>query len=249
MIDEKITEKKEKRKKSEPYFTQETENAIVLYLKTESPYERERIYNNYIHRPFYKLVENIIHSFKLSSYSSVDKLSDLKYEVISFLLQKLPRYNQENGKAYSYFGTIAKRYLIIENKKNYSSIKKNTNLSEVDNDKIILEDLLNRPDISDYIDGTSFIDTFITYVEDNYTSYFKKTNDIKVCFAVLELFRKRENIEIFNKKAIYLYIKEITDCNTTQVTRAIKKLKLLYVVIYNQYLQDGFLDKNKIYEL
>jgi hypothetical protein len=249
MIDEKIVEKKEKRKKSEPYFTQETENAIVLYLKTESPYERERIYNNYIHRPFYKLVENIIHSFKLSSYSSVDKLSDLKYEVISFLLQKLPRYNQENGKAYSYFGTIAKRYLIIENKKNYSSIKKNTNLSEVDNDKIILEDLLNRPDISDYIDGTSFIDTFITYVEDNYTSYFKKTNDIKVCFAVLELFRKRENIEIFNKKAIYLYIKEITDCNTTQVTRAIKKLKLLYVVIYNQYLQDGFLDKNKIYEL
>jgi hypothetical protein len=249
MIDEKLLEKKEKRKKSEPYFTQETEDAIVLYLKTESLYERERIYNNYIHRPFYKLVENIIHSFKLSSYSSVDKLSDLKYEVISFLLQKLPKYNQENGKAYSYFGTIAKRYLIIENKKNYSSIKKNTNLSEVDNDKIILEDLLNRPDISDYIDGTSFIDMFITYVEDNYTYYFKKTNDIKVCFAVLELFRKRENIEIFNKKAIYLYIKEITDCNTTQVTRAIKKLKLLYVVIYNQYLQDGFLDKNKIYEL
>jgi len=86
-------------------------------------------------------------------------------------------------------------------------------------------------------------------VEDNYSSYFKKTNDVKICFAVLELFRKRENIEIFNKKAIYLYIKEITDCNTTQVTRAIKKLKLLYVVIYNQYLRDGFLDKNKIYEL
>jgi hypothetical protein len=249
MIDEKIIDKKEKRKKSEPYFTQETEDAIVLYLKTESPYEREKIYNNYIHRPFYKLVENIIHSFKLSSYSSVDKLSDLKYEVISFLLQKLPKYNQENGKAYSYFGTIAKRYLIIENKKNYSSIKTKTNLSEVDNDKIILEDLLNRPDVSDLLDGLSFIDLFITYVEDNYSSYFKKSNDIKICFAVLELFRKRENIEIFNKKAIYLYIKEITDCNTTQVTRAIKKLKLLYVVVYNQYLQDGFLDKNKMYEL
>ena len=249
MIDEELVNKKEKRKKSEPYFTQETEDAIVLYLRTESPYERERIYNNYIHRPFYKLVENIIHSFKLSSYSSVDKLSDLKYEVISFLLQKLPKYNQENGKAYSYFGTIAKRYLIIENKKNYSSIKTKTNLSEVDNDKIILEDLLNRPDISDFMDGLSFIDMFIIYVEDNYSSYFKKNNDIKICFAVLELFRKRENIEIFNKKAIYLYIKEITDCNTTQVTRAIKKLKLLYLVIYNQYLQDGFLDKNRIYEL
>ena len=249
MIDEELVDKKEKRKKSEPYFTQETEDAIVLYLRTESPYERERIYNNYIHRSFYKLLENIIHSFKLSSYSSVDKLSDLKYEVISFLLQKLPKYNQENGKAYSYFGTIAKRYLIIENKKNYSSIKTKTNLSEVDNDKIILEDLLNRPDVSDFMDGASFIDMFIVYVEDNYSSYFKKTNDIKICFAVLELFRKRENIEIFNKKAIYLYIKEITDCNTTQVTRAIKKLKLLYVVIYNQYLQDGFLDKNKIYEL
>lgn len=248
MIDEEITKKKEKRKKSEPYFTQETEDAIVLYLRTESPYEREQIYNNYIHRPFYKLVENIIHSFKLSSYSSVGKLSDLKYEVISFLLQKLPKYNQENGKAYSYFGTIAKRYLIIENKKNYSSIKTKTNLSEVDNDRIILEDLLNRPDVLDFMDGASFIDMFIVYVEDNYSSYFRKSNDIKICFAVLELFRKRENIEIFNKKAIYLYIKEITDCNTTQITRAIKKLKLLYVAIYNQYLQDGFLDKNKIYE-
>lgn len=243
------TQKKKPNKKQELYFTQETEDAIVLYLNTESPYERERIYNKYIHKAFYKLVENIIHSFKLSSYSSVDRLSDLKYEVISFLLQKLQRYNQESGKAYSFFGTIAKRYLIIENKKNYSNVKTKTNLSEVDSDKIILEDLMNRPHLAESLDGMIFIDLFIDYMEANYKQYFKKPNDIKVCFAVLELFSKRENIEIFNKKAIYLYIKEITDCNTTQVTRTIKKMRSVYFHVNNQYLLDGYLKKDIIYEL
>ncbi len=249
MPNEEITKEVKEKKKSVQYFTQETEDAIVAYIGTDSMVEREKLYNKHIHRAFYKLAENIIHSFKLSSYSSVDKLSDLKYEVISFLIQKLPKYNQGSGKAYSYFGTIAKRYLIIENKKNYSNVKTKTNLEEVDSDKVILEDLMNRPDLSDGIDEVVFIDLFVKHIDENYKVYFKKPNDVKVCFAVMELFRKRENIEIFNKKAIYLYIREITNCNTTQITRNLKRLKEIYKNMYDEFLHQGHLTENSTYEL
>ena len=101
------------------YFTQETENAIIEYNNTLDSEIRSRIYSDRIHYAFFKLTENIIHTFKFY-YTEVDNISDLQHEVISFLLSKIHLFNPEKGaKAYSYFGTIAKRYLIISNTKNY----------------------------------------------------------------------------------------------------------------------------------
>ena len=113
--------RKRKPKTKNNYFTIETEEAILEYRNTPSQAKRNKIYNERIHYGFYKLVENIIHTFKFY-YTEVDNIEDLKYEVISFLLQKLDLYDQSKGKAYSYFGTIAKRYLIIYNQKNYKKL-------------------------------------------------------------------------------------------------------------------------------
>ena len=103
-----------KRKPKEPriYFTQDTENAIIEYLASDNESERNRIYNERIRYAFYKLSENIIHTFKFY-YTDSDTIEELKHEVVTFLLEKLHLYSQGKGKAYSYFGTIAKRYLII----------------------------------------------------------------------------------------------------------------------------------------
>ena len=107
-----------KPKTSGMYFTQETENAIIEYNNTLDFEVRSRIYNDRIHYAFFKLTENIIHTFKFY-YTEVDNIQDLQHEVISFLLSKIHLFNPEKGaKAYSYFGTIAKRYLIISNTKN-----------------------------------------------------------------------------------------------------------------------------------
>ncbi len=95
--------RKRKPKTKNNYFTLETEEAILEYRNTPNQAKRNKIYNERIHYGFYKLVENIIHTFKFY-YTEVDNIEDLKYEVISFLLQKLDLYDQSKGKAYSYFG-------------------------------------------------------------------------------------------------------------------------------------------------
>ncbi len=108
-----------KKKKGVQYFTQDTENAIVLYNNTLDSELRSKIYREQIHYAFFKLTENIIHTFKFY-YTEVDNIEDLQHEVITFLLSKIHLFNPAKGaKAYSYFGTIAKRYLIITNTKNY----------------------------------------------------------------------------------------------------------------------------------
>ena len=119
-----------KRKPKEPriYFTQDTEDAIVEYLITTDMAERNRIYNDRIKYGFYKLAENIIHTFKFY-YTEVDNINELKHEVIAFLLEKLHLYDDTKGKAYSYFGTIAKRYLIVYNNNKCWCINRSNNNS------------------------------------------------------------------------------------------------------------------------
>ena len=112
-----------RRKPKEPrvYFTQETEDSIIKYLASDNQSFRNKIYREEIEYAFYKLAENIIHTFKFY-YTDSDTIEDLKHEVVTFLLEKLHLYDQSKGKAYSYFGTIAKRYLIIYNNNNYGQI-------------------------------------------------------------------------------------------------------------------------------
>jgi len=116
---------KKRRKKSKNYFTQDTEDAIVLYNNTKDPKTRSDIYAKHIHYPYFKLTENIIHTFKFY-HTEVENLEHLQHEIITFLLSKIHLFDPTRGaKAYSYFGTIVKRWLILYNTKNYNKkIKK-----------------------------------------------------------------------------------------------------------------------------
>ena len=112
--------KKKRRPKSKNYFTQDTEDAIVLYNNTECSEIRSKIYDKEIHYAFFKLTQNIIHTFKFY-HTEVENLEHLQHEIIVFLLSKIHLFDPTRGaKAYSYFGTIVKRWLILYNTKNYS---------------------------------------------------------------------------------------------------------------------------------
>ena len=92
---------RKRRKKSKNYFTQDTENAIVLYNNTRDPKRRSEIYEREIHYAFFKLTENIIHTFKFY-HTDVDNLQHLQHEIITFLLSKIHLFNPDKGaKAYS----------------------------------------------------------------------------------------------------------------------------------------------------
>ena len=114
------TLRKRKPKKDRNYFTQETEDYIVKYNQSTDHDYRAKIFTDHIYLPFYKLAENIIHTFKFY-YTDVERIEDLKHEVVSVLLeQKIDKFDPTNGaKAYSYFGTITKNWLIVYNTKNY----------------------------------------------------------------------------------------------------------------------------------
>ena len=238
LFTKKGTLRKRKPKKSNIYFTQETEDAIIAYLASKDQIQRNKIFDERIDYAFHKLAENIIHTFKFY-YTDVDTINELKHEVVSFLLEKLHLYNQSKGKAFSYFGTIAKRYLIIYNEKNYKKVKEKGTLEEADEDKIIVDDLV-RESNNDKNLLNDFIDYYIQYVEKNLEKLFPRSQDQKTADVILELFRKRENLEIFNKKAIYIYIREMIDVDTFQITKVIKILKQVYYNTYNEYYENGF---------
>ena len=129
--------KKRGRKSQRQYFTEDTEYAIIEYLASEDQTERNRIYNSRIHHSFYKLAENLIHTFKFY-YTEVDDLEDLKHEVICFLLEKLHYFKAGKGKAFSYFSIVGKNYLILYNNKNYAKKKQKADPLEADTDNEIL---------------------------------------------------------------------------------------------------------------
>ena len=229
-----------KRKPKEPriYFTQDTEDAIIEYLITEDEIKRNRIYNERIKYAFYKLSENIIHTFKFY-YTDSDTIEELKHEVVTFLLEKLHLYSQEKGRAFSYFGTIAKRYLIIYNQKNYEKLKEKAGVEEIDEDPVILNNIIR--DATDETNPSDFMTLYVKYIDKNIYKLFPKNQDLKTADSIMELFRKRETIEIFNKKALYIYIREITDASTPQITKVTKKLKILYIKLYNEYYKNGYI--------
>jgi len=228
--------RKRKPKTKNNYFTSDTENAIIKYRNSSSFEEKNKIYNKDIHYAFYKLSENIIHTFKFY-HTEVDNIEDLKYEVISFLLQKLHLYDQSKGKAYSYFGTIAKRYLIIYNQKNYKRLVSKIEIEQVDNHESTHESLVIYPE-ENSVDRLDTVEIFIKYLDDNLMDLFDKEDEIKAADAILEIFKKREKIDIFNKKALFIYVKEIANVQSNTITRVIKKLKTYYLEILRDQIEN-----------
>lgn len=226
-----------RKKKSNQYFTQETEDAIVEYNAAETFDEKNKIYHERIHYAFYKLTENIIHTFKFY-YTEVDNIEDLQFEVISFLLSKIHLFNPEKGaKAYSYFGTIAKRYLILSNQKNYKKRVETAPVSVLEEDEDHSYELEEGPNIESL---SYYIDEFTKYCTTNIFELFPKGDDAQVADAILELFRKREDIDVFNKKALYIYIREMIDVKTPKITKIANQLYDIFKEEYVFYLNNGY---------
>ena len=238
-LTKKGTVRKRRPKKSRNYFTEDTQAAILEYLASDNQKERNQIYNDRINYGFYKLAENIIHTFKFY-YMDVDDIEDLKHEVITFLLEKLHLYDETKGKAYSYFGTIAKRYLINYNEKNYKKLQAYAPVLAADSDDDIVNDLTLEFEAQDH-SVQDFMSMYIEYMDENLFELFPKENDAKIADAVLMLFKNKEHIEIFNKKAMFLYIKEMVDVPTRHITKVIIKFKEKYQVLHDEYELNGYI--------
>lgn len=223
-----------KKRKQNVYFTQDTEDAIVEYNGCDDPVLRNIIYTKRIHPAFYKLAEIMIHRFKFYNFDVPHE--DVKHEVVAFLHEKIGKYDNTTGfKAFSYFSIIAKNYLIAENNKNYYQYKRKYSIETIDSERNIVNEQIRTEFVDEQKD---FIDLFVDIMEKYLPLIFIKNRDLQVADSVLYLFKTRENIENYNKKALYILIRERTGVRTQYITNVITKVRDIYIKIYKEY-NDG----------
>lgn len=228
--------------KNKQYFTKETEDSILMYNQMEDVFERNRLYEAKIKYPFDKLVENLIHTFKFYHFDV--PYEDVKHEVVAFLNEKIHKYTDPSkGKAFSYFSIIAKNYLIIANNGNYNKAKASDQLEAVDESRNVINEVMRSEEVTE---KSEFMDLFVKYMDNNLATIFHKQTDIHVADSVLELFRNRHNIENFNKKALYILIRDRTGVKTQYITRVVNLIKDMYGDMYHTYRHTGAVSFNYV---
>lgn len=220
------------------YFTKETEEYINKYNASTDTEYRNEVFTKHIYLPFYKLAENIIHTFKFY-YTDVDKIEDLKHEIVSMLLEeKIMKFDKDNGaKAYSYFGTIVKRWLINYNNKNYKKLKKIGSFDDVEDSY----ENTNYSEKTGTISLSQFLDIYVNEMYLILDELFSKESELRIADAILTIFKTRQDLDIFKKKALYIYIREMTDCDTPHLTKVVNKLKVEFYTLYSKYNELGLI--------
>jgi hypothetical protein len=229
--------KRRAKKKKNMYFTQETEDAIIEYNKADDMVIRNRIYEDKIKYAFEKLAENILNTFKFSYFECSHE--EVQMEVVSNLVSNMHKFKEGKGKAFSYFSIIAKNFLILYNNGNYKKFKRHTS---VDDDEVIYEhkELTYFPNVAEkQKELTEFMRLMVEFWDDRVDDMFKRKPEKDIAAAVVEVFRRSDTMENFNKKAIYLYIREMTNCKTQAITKVISKMKKTQSDIYKEYRETG----------
>ena len=228
---------KKKKTPKNYYFNQTTENAIIRYNKTDNATLKNTIYNEHIAYAFDKLAENIIHTFKFYYFDVPSE--QVKHEVVSFLVMNMHKFKEGKGKAFSYFSIVAKNYLILHNNKNYKNYKIHDKMEVLDWGNNIRE-AQDRHNVADF--NQEYVTEMLDYWENNLTNIFRRQKDILVADAVLEMFRRRANIENFNKKALYILIREMTGSKTQHITRIVNLMKKYNASLMQEFQNTGQID-------
>ena len=228
---------KKKKKTKHYYFNIGTEKAIIRYNNTDDVNLKNKIYNEHISYAFDKLAENIIHTFKFYYFDVPSE--QVKHEVVSFLVMNMHKFKEGKGKAFSYFSIVAKNYLILHNNKNYKNYKIHDKMEVLDYGSNIKEKQ-NMNDVADF--NKEYVNEMLEYWDNNLTNIFRRQKDILVADAVLEMFRRRDNIENFNKKALYILIREMTGSKTQHITRIVNLMKKYNANLTKEFQETGQLD-------
>ena len=229
--------KKKRKKKSKIYFGTPVQNAIIRYNNSDSPVIKNRIYKEHIQFAFNKLAENLIHTFKFYYFDY--PIEEVKHEVVAFLVMQMPKYNQEKGRAFSYFSVVGKNWLILHNNNNYKKMKIHDQVAVLDYKRNVTSE--QSTDDNDNF-NIEFVSQMLEYWDNNITNIFRRQKDILVADSVLELFRRRRNVENFNKKALYIMIREMTGSNTQHITRVINQMKAFYFNMVEEFSTQGKID-------
>lgn len=237
-----VTQPKPEKPKGTMYFTKDTEDAIISYNKAETQKEKDKIYNEQIRYPFEKIAENIYNTFKFS-YADVSPL-EVQKQAISHMVANIDKYDQGKGKAFGYFSIVAKHWFILDNNNTYRRFVRHVEICEHPGDSG--EFIVEPEHTKRTVETREFIKLMVDFWDNNVTKYFNKDKDIEIANAVIEIFRNSDRIDIFNKKALYLYIREIAGCQTQNITKIINRMKSAQRGISDEYRENGTITGNSV---
>ena len=214
------------KKKKNNYFTKIHEQAIIDYAKSDDKKVKTELYIQFIQPAFDEMVEKIVYTYKFTNLPNIEELKD---ECKIWLTTILDKYDvSKKSKAFSYFSVITKNWFIAKVKKNSKALQR----------EVSYETLLDQAEtypfqeevINPYHRMREHQEFFFSLNKkiDKWESETIKERDRRVLQAIRVLFESVDDIEIFNKKAIYLYIREITGLNTKQVVSSLNKIKIKY---------------------
>ena len=219
------------KEKKNLYFTKFHEEAIVKYSLSEDLRERNIIYRDCIMKVFDEMIEKIVYTYKFNTLPNIECLKD---ECRVDLVTILEKYDPSKGKkAFSYFSIVTKNWFIQKTKKNKSKL-----LREVEHNDVYKLDIIAEGVPHDMYQSTREEYEFFHLLLNEIGKWKEmklRDNERKVLNAIEILFIGIDDVEIFNKKAIYLYLRELTGMNTKQVVSNLKRVRERYKVFKRKW--------------
>jgi hypothetical protein len=226
------------------YFTRDTDRSIEAFQAASTDAEKHRIFNDEIRPAFEKLIENIIYVYRFYTLGDPDTLqreclTDLYNAVPKFDASKSANPNKLTSASFSYFNMIAKNWFIARSREN---LRRNKNESELFYD-LDHENVKTDPNfmVSAHEVIVEEKERWIQFYEamSSWRSKLKKPNEKKVLEAIIFIMKNSEMVSIYNKKAVYLYLRELTGLNTKQIVVNLKRVRTLYDEWHETYYSTG----------
>jgi len=216
--------KKRRPRKKNNYFTKVHEVAIIEYARTEDKAIRSRLYIELIGPAFDELVDKIVYTYKFNNLPNIDYLKD---DCKLWLMTILDKYDPERkSKAFSYFSVITKNWFIHKVKQNSKRLKRDIQYEDL-NGSELNEILVTQHGYESTRENKEYWIHLFKEI-DSWEKLKLKESEKKVLEAIRILFNSIDEIEIFNKKAIYLYMREITGLNTKQIVNNLNRMRQRY---------------------
>jgi DNA-directed RNA polymerase specialized sigma24 family protein len=222
-------------KSKDLYFGSDVDDAIVSYCSETNNAKRSKLFEFTILPAFEKLAQYHYHKI------SVARNPEIISECVVDLFEKLPKFNPEKGsRGFPYFNQIAKNFYIQRWKaeKKEVNFESNFTVSLNDSTSIAAESLLTK-DFEEQIESEQFIILFKKHLP-LWRDKFNKQHEKALVDALIELFENADNIGLYKKKALFFYLKEITQMNSKQIAINLNKIKKKFFFLKSKYDRGDF---------
>lgn len=235
------TEKKKKGRKPtvKRYFDEPEEEAVKQYLTADSKEDKNRIYNEFLRDPLDKMISSIIRRYKL--YRKDMDFEEIHMDTHSFLMTKIDKFKpSKEKKAYSYFGTICKNYLMGQIQKDQKETNRKISYEDISSDIDSMPNMVYYLD-NDDLTTDEIINKFLLELKSSFDDKNITEQEIKLGEALYEIFQNYENIfqdttnnNKFNKNIILFELREMTNLSTKEIRCSIKRYKKIYFKLVNE---------------